>query len=589
MSNFIKNHQDNTGNRWNPKTYEQNLLQLFEMNSDEFSNYLYGILSFLPEYWFNIIQSIFRLPDFSTCIRKREKLLSETPNLSSLCQNLDFTETSDFENLLQNYIEFYWGSLDELKDNRVLLVIDAAALSCNGGYNPKTGKTIGFVNTRKQQTFKNLEEYRPLKSEIAKSVFVVMLCPLDPKLKPLIINRNFKTSGSATKDEISLLKSLSEALVNLKFQYIGTASDGDHQFYHFSCIFANIIIEIPNGFLNIPLYHFIEMSGQIPWFQDVLHILKNERYHLISKQPIRILPSCGDLIISYEQFEKALETLPKNVFNNSQATKMVDSLAIDLFDWNTVKDAMIKNDLLTPILLPPALLYQVFYNKKLDRNQRYHYLNMGAAIVFIHFYSFQIYGNANKGILPINQENMAKYLLLAASIAPLFRDSRPFDLADCTSHLLEHFFGLIRRLCSGNNSKERFEFALKKALCMQAWAPKIKLENKISGREAPDSAAVVEEGKLAEKYENLEFGKYVNAAYSLFVRIFVNHNLKFPFTIPGVEIGDYDVKVINYDLKTFEISTSRKYPTTFKNGDEINSNGYINYRQHSESNQANKI
>ena len=72
ISQFVANSPGNKSNRWNASILEELIQQHFQMTCEEFSDYFYGLISFLPEYWFRILQKMFILPSLSTCRRKRE-------------------------------------------------------------------------------------------------------------------------------------------------------------------------------------------------------------------------------------------------------------------------------------------------------------------------------------------------------------------------------------------------------------------------------------------------------------------------------------------------------------------------------------
>lgn len=232
--------------------------------------------------------------------------------------------------------------------------------------------------------------------------------------------------------------------------------------------------------------------------------------------------------------------------------------------------------LLIPILLPPALLLQVFYNKNLDRNAKYDLLNIGAAIIFIHVVSLSnnktpLDKNEN---LPINGQALNKYLLLAASLAPLFLDPRPFDLADCTSHLLEHFFGLIRRFASGNDTKEKFEECIQKAICLSDFLPKLGIDNKISGRHGQDSGAIVQEGELCQMLKETKFGHYVKGAWNLMSYIFHNSGHNLETILPSLynDIKNFE-DYIFIDIQHMNFPSFFKSPHTAKQSNDILSSG----------------
>ena len=593
LSHFMTNQLHSKGNNWNSDLFDNYIEKQFNMNSEDFSNIFYGLISFLPEYWFNIFRQFFILPSLNTCKDKRKQVI-ETLKISPEA----ISQAQYNKDILQTYIEYFWGPINSLIDPRFLLVIDAAALSINFGVNKQTHETIGLITPHKE--YNGFEDSTPTKTEIARDVFVTMLCPLDPNLKPIIINREYTSSGAAHQSELKLLKTIEDKLTNIGLEFIGTASDGDPQYYKYSKKFATVVLNNLEDSLKISLHELIQAFQQVRWFQDVLHLLKCDRYTIVKGKKIRILSSCPDIFITDSNLRNSLSKMSTLVFKDTQATKMLDSLVFQLFNWDYIQEAMINNPLLIPILLPPALLLQIFYNKDLDRKDRYFYINIGAALILIHLISLDYKG---KGKLPegechpINKQAIRKYLCLAASLASLFLDTRAFDLADCTSHLLEHFFGLIRRFAGGDNHKEKFEQCLTKAIFLQVSTHQLNVTNKIPGRKGQDSGAVVEEGELDTEIKNIPFGEFVYAAYNLLSEIFKNHtdlshqngyNIDdyLPESIKFIKNFQNDRIIINVsDMHFTSISSS---PNTAKQASEIASGGLINMRQHVEDSQANE-
>ena len=588
ISQFVHNKPGNKNNQWNTSYLKEKIEKQFKMNCDDFSDYFYGLLSFIPEYWFHIIEQIFNLPSLSTCIRKRESLIQKL-QLSPAIVSTAPAET------LKNYIEQYWGQISNMKDRRCVLAIDAAALSVNGGFNPQKGTTIGFIEEKKE-TFENLQDCLSKHSDIAKSVFVIQLCHLDHAFNPIIINREYTLNGRAHEEQLNKLDIYKQMLESIGLTIVGCASDGDPTFFNISKDFSNQICSKYEEVMKRPLHQLMELINSKKWFQDVLHVLKCDRYTLVSGKRIRLLPGYPYLTITQEAFIEALQGLPSTVFSKSSATKMDDGLVFRLFDWKYVQQAMINNHNLIPILLPPALLLQIFYNPNLTRDERYYYLNLGAAIVYIYALSvkYQKPKLSENEIYPFNEQDIHKYMLLSGTLALLFTDERSFDLADCTSHLLEHFFGLIRRFCCGNNSKERFEQSLKKAFCLQTWTLHLMLENKIPGRKYQDSAAVVEKGLLKEELSLIKFGSFVREIYQLFCEIFQENFQNFDFAFPnlGACLNKYPTldKPININfILNLNFNSDKRDIDTLKQDGSITSRGLINIRQVTEASQADHI
>ena len=527
FSNVISNLPLNSGNRYTNRNFSPDDKHIFPTDPPDIFK-LYAILSFCPPFWYNIIRSVFLLPDLSTAIGYRQRLQQvEHINFAEICQNIENDPT-----LLKKYIKGFWNQkLKELSDNRVVLAIDAAALKVNYGFDPKTGNTKGLIQNEqlsKEELEKSIEDldlfFEKYSSKIAKDVFLILLCPLDPKLKPIVLKEVFKGSGSATGQETDLLSQCKNSLQDIGLDVLGFASDGDPQYQSYSIDFTNYIcgegiinnkgfVELIDQVLDQPFWSFNQITDSNNWFSDVLHLLKCHRYHLLSGKNIQVLYSQNSKKLSLRSFRKCFQDVGDPVFVDSKMNKMDDRMVFRLFEWTSVLKAMELDEYLKPILMPSAILLQVFFNKQLTKNERYHMLNIGAAIIYVQrVLQKDVLPNRNTKselIPPYNKQFMDKYLLLASSLASLFVSEKPFDLADCSSHLVEHLFGTIRRFCAGNDCKERFESSLEKAICLGKWTPDLKIKVNIPGRIHQDKAAVVGEGPLDEKLKKRTFIQYI--------------------------------------------------------------------------------
>ena len=110
------------------------------------------------------------------------------------------------------------------------------------------------------------------------------------------------------------------------------------------------------------------------------------------------------------------------------------------------------------------LLINAIFSEQLTRYQRIEQLKFSCSLVLIYFNEYIRYDfdnglqrrNKDKG----NNPNMTlhnpiwarKYISLTISLANVLSDKRSIHLGSCGSHFLEHFFGMIRRFCSGNDS-----------------------------------------------------------------------------------------------------------------------------------------
>ena len=671
LTNVFKNKASSNGNRYYGEIGEiQDTTQFKELKipSHDLQMYMYSILSFIPEYWYNIIAQFFCLPSHRTAITYRRKL-QESENLSP--SNL--TENNIFSRpyLLMQYILGMWkNNLSDVIDNRYVLAIDAASLKVNAGIHPN-GETFGLVHNVQLSPFEyqyyknNFKAFLKDYPDRAHNVFVILLCPIDPKLKPIILSRTFSTKGNATQSEVNNLKDIRSKLSQLGYKCVGFASDGDNQYQSYATDFAiwmvaeekikiedimepknpemqpsyqtlsdedihsgnyDVNLEDPHPnylinskeiinlirlkeVLNTPLLHHICMSEKDPWFQDVLHMLKNHRYHLLRNRPIQLVYGF-DVNLSHEYFLLCLNHLSEWVLDNSQGSKMDDRLVFPFFDWSSIQELLKKDPRLMMIFLPSSLLLQVFFNRQLTKKERYDLLCFATAIMIIQrvLYTEDIkHKNPKKSqsvqkdqkidkskkdeikkntpLHPFNKAWLDKFIILAASVARLFADKKGFDLSDCGSHLLEHLFGTIRRLCAGDDSQVKFDQAIEKSICLNKWLQTIGFIDKVPGRLPQDSAVKVESSDDFNPDECFPFGSYVGWAIRYFLQVGFDIS-----SFPKPQVMTAICKQLPVIEFTFEIKTKKQNtPTTQNQKFAINCNGNRNHIRYLTSNQDSKL
>lgn len=389
LKNVEHNEPGNRGNYYSDDYFEikdsPNLPHL-NLPFPYVHKYMYGILSFMPQFWYQIIQKLFNIPCYNTALKCRRDIQQKE---NCPLDNIKSTLLKINDHNMQLYIEGMWNiEILNLNDNRFVLAIDAASLKVNAGFR-QNGQTFGLLKNFKlnnEQISKysnNLQLFLKDFPNRAKYVFVLLLCPLDPTLKPIVISRKYASKGNASFEEIQLLNTAKIKLNSIGLNCVGFASDGDMTYQKYSIKFSKWIIG--KDFIDIlktPLVNHISKSQMDPWFSDVLHLLKNHRYYLLQRKPIEKFYESVDTF-KYSDLEENLSKIGDPIFNNSHSTKMDDRLAFRFFDLKNVRKAIDADPSFIPLLLPSALLLQVFFNKHLTRMERYHLLNFGAAVVYI--------------------------------------------------------------------------------------------------------------------------------------------------------------------------------------------------------------
>ena len=649
QKNIEHNEPSSTGNRYHDYTTEiQESPQFSSLNlpTPNVHVFMYAILSFLPRYWYNIIRNLFNLPCHNTALsfrNKAQKMMNWNPK--DIIRNL-----STDPQTLSMYIEGMWkNEIQSLPDKRFILAIDAASLKVNVGFH-SNGNTFGLVDNvslpQEAVEFYHshfdcfLNDY----PEHAKYVFVILLCPIDPSLKPIVLKRQYSTKGNSTENEMKLLRDTKATLTQIGLTCLGYASDGDTHYQSYAKAYVLWMVaddDIPKkkitkfnfakydenlkpaiydtkitlwnpqflfdeskeiyidlkglrDVLSTPLMYHIQKSSKTPWFQDVLHLLKCHRYHLLQNRTIQLVYGLREFL-TYQEFLDNLSDISRFVFNNKRNTKMDDRLVFSFFDWSKIQPAINKNLRLFPLLLPSCLLLQVFFNKTISREERYHLLNLGAAIIYVqrilHWEETKMEykptvldpGNPKeKAIHPFCKTWLDKYLILSASIAALFADKRGFDLSDCGSHLLEHLFGSIRRLSAGDDSQEKFDQSVDKTIGLRSLLDILHIPGYIPGRIPQDSAAKVEPLDDSASIQSPKFGSYVKWALNLFEEAEFDLSISLKLHIISKICENFEPAEFTFEIQTDEekapIHSQKQYYI-------INYNGHRNDTRNSTINQ----
>lgn len=123
-------------------------------------------------------------------------------------------------------------------------------------------------------------------------------------------------------------------------------------------------------------------------------------------------------------------------------------------------------------MLPSFLLINSIFSDQLTRSQRIEQLTFGCSLVLIYYNEYMRYDfdnglqrrNKNKGSnlhMTLHDPIWArKYISLTISLANVLSDQRYIHLGSCGSHFFEHFFGMVRRFCGGNDSADAFQNAV---------------------------------------------------------------------------------------------------------------------------------
>ncbi|KAK8899123.1 hypothetical protein M9Y10_001424 [Tritrichomonas musculus] len=191
---------------------------------------------------------------------------------------------------------------------------------------------------------------------------------------------------------------------------------------------------------------------------------------------------------------------------------MDDDLPLLFFSSENVETAMRigRIDLLLA-LLPCYLLLSSVLSEGLNREQRLEKLNLGFSIALTYYKEYVNY-DFTKGLQSRNRNGgnnrhmtlfdpiwLKKYLTLTYSLSKVLIDLDAVHLGSLGTHFLEHFFGMIRRFCSGNDSASSFDKAIDNILIIKLLQKEESGENNHSLRRSDSGARINKETKIPKE------------------------------------------------------------------------------------------
>ena len=162
-------------------------------------------------------------------------------------------------------------------------------------------------------------------------------------------------------------------------------------------------------------------------------------------------------------------------------------------------------------LLPSYLLINSVMSEHLTRAQRIEQLSSGFALVATYYNEYLIYdfqnglqsssraGGKNNFMTLFDLIWMKKYMSLTLSLTKVLNDNREIHLGALGTHFLEHFFGMVRRFCHGNDSATSFQTSVENIIIFNLIQKEnILEENKQPGRSDSGTYLDEETGKIVE-------------------------------------------------------------------------------------------
>ena len=202
-------------------------------------------------------------------------------------------------------------------------------------------------------------------------------------------------------------------------------------------------------------------------FSDHFHLVKMELYRKVFKDDFHVDP--WNKSSQYTVNNSIGIGIPSYLLCGEQARKMEDSLPLKLFSKNVLTCILNEDDpKLFFAMLPSTLLMESIHSKSATRNQRIDCLMIGASLMILYelykkIIKNQTFESEETAATPIpnkyqcfTTEWSSQYIMLSLSISSLLYSEGMIHLGSCGTHILEHYFGSIRRHSGGDNTHDRF-------------------------------------------------------------------------------------------------------------------------------------
>ena len=423
------------------------------------------LLSMSGEYYTEILHKYFGFPSSRTCrnLKRRFRLKYDITD-DILDGSLDS---------ISKLIDLFWKS----EDKRCVIAVDAASVNAKLAVH-SDGEVEGLTEEMKidldlvDLISENLEAlysfYELHHDEIARYFFVFYVCSLDKNNRsfPILIKKH--TNGAANLKICDELDDIVDRCKQVGLDVIGISFDGDPSYLNYVEKMCTEFDKLNQLDLNSPLSSiFKEYTGTLI-YEDLMHLVKCDRYRLTCGSDICPSLSKDEATFNVNDFKDI--GVKDHVLDASRAKKMDDHLPLQLFSQENVQNAILmeRYDLLLA-LLPSYLLINAVMESDLTREQRIERITFGFSIVCTYYNDYLKYdfekgkqrrnrlGGQNKWMTLYDIIWMKKYMTLAISLTKVLIDPRSVHLGALGTHFLEHFFGMVRRFCHGDDSASSFE------------------------------------------------------------------------------------------------------------------------------------
>lgn len=451
----------------------------------------FTLLSFMGRHYYEILHSTLLFPTYRTAQTYRKQFIEKI----GADDNMFNGDQKNIELILKN-------CLPEKFDSKAIIALDAAFVTPYVSVNPD-GNIEGLImsqNVGEKMAKKMIlceEQFASFISSNQKNIisaeFVFMFIPIDSSHRAFPICSIPASHGTATDIIIAKIRKYLNILQSKDIQVIGLATDGDRQYNSFSLEFMNYIIDDISEHSQKYVTKIMNDYPHISHFSDPFHLVKRDRYRKISKKFFVADP--WNKAQMYSVHDLIALKIPEYVLSKEQARKMEDCLPLKLFSVETLISIIeIDDPGLFFSMLPSTLLLESIHSESLSRKLRIDYLMIGASLMILYELYKKTIKKSNGNYCHIEVDNIpeiqqcfttewsSQYISLAFSIVFLLHSEKTLNLGACGTHILEHYFGSIRRHAGGDNSHNRFIKAMKKVFIEQSLLNELDIPRQNAGR-----------------------------------------------------------------------------------------------------------
>lgn len=470
----------------------------------------FALLSFMGPHYYGLLHTTLLFPSYRTAQSYRNQIL----------QDITYDENM-FDGTLENITVILQKCFPVDFNSRAILAIDAAhvtpyvSVHCNGSVSGLLGLKM-ICQKLANQLIEDEEKFTTfITSNLRKLIraeFVLMLLPIDASHRAVPICCIPAIHGTATETTLKNIEETRRLLEINGIQVIGIASDGDHQYSSISRGFLDYLMNDIKKISEMTVTNIIGKFDRICHFSDPFHLAKRDRYRKISKESFIVDPWNESSVYSVIDLQGL--DIPDYILSDEQARKMEDILPLKLFSTKILCTILDRDDPgLFFAMLPCTLLLEGIHSELLSRKQRIDHLMIGASLMILYelnkkfiieakgkYLDFGFSSIANK-YLCFTTEWSSQYIMLTLSIVSLLYCEKNLNLGSCGTHILEHYFGAIRRHSRGENTHDRFMKSMKKVFLEQHLLNELNIPREHPSRRSDSGYNVCDE--LCEEQLNL--------------------------------------------------------------------------------------